>query len=258
MTACLSALLGVGAWVFAANTTVAGWRVERRPEVPSSKATGGWSTNRAATFAIRAVAHAGLLDPTGVSYDYVDIQSTDSGWTAFFEVWDCRESVELGRCVRASTDSAFLDVAVEDDTLLVSETTASLSAEQRDKIMQYREQFSAESPGFEFPYVELTKFDDTSLGVQGSPLWTGPIPYNTESGTVSQVARCEARVFDDAGDVIFTGSAGGGDHVELEPPSTEEMRSGGVAGVPVSLTLPVNHVTASIVCSLEDAPAEVP
>lgn len=211
-----------------------------------------WESDRAASFAVRALAHAGLLDPTGDLHSYEGIHEAEGEWTVTFEVWDCSQSVELGRCLDSSSD-ARLSVSVEDGRLLVGEAVGPMNDRSRDRLAQYREVFEPEVAGFEFPFVELTHFKGGSTGLQGSPLWTGPIPYVGEDAA-DQIGKCQAEIRNSSGDVVYRGSAGGGKFVPLTVPRIEEMRAGGLSGVPIPGGMaPQKSERVGIICKVGDA-----
>lgn len=214
---------------------------------PGLQAT-AWESDRAASFAIRAAGHAGLLNPTGDLYDYQGIEPVEEDWIVTFDVWDCGESVELGRCVDAFPE-ATLRVAVEDGRLGVSEAVGPMDENSRQRLLQYDEPFEPEPARFEFPYVEVTQFKGGSTGVQGSMLWTGPIPYTPEAKS-EEIGKCQAEIQNQSGEIVYSGSAGGGNFVPLTPPATEELRSGGLSGVPVPAAKAQESGRVKIVCEL--------
>lgn len=210
-----------------------------------------WQSDRAASFAVRAIAHAGLLDPTGDLYSYEGIHEAQGEWTVTFQVWDCAQSVELGRCLESPSD-ATLTVRVEEGRLVVSEAVGPIDDSSRDRLAQYDEAFEPEAARFEFPYVEVTHFKGGSIGLQGSPLWTGPIPYVAQDGS-DEIGKCEAEIRNSSGEVVYRGSAGGGKFVPLTVPATEELRAGGLSGVPIPAALAQKSGRVRIVCEVGDA-----
>ncbi|MQB01626.1 MAG: hypothetical protein GEU78_15275 [Actinobacteria bacterium] len=227
----------------------------RRSELGVQSARPGmeaWENDRAASFAVRAAGDAGLLDPTGHLYDYQGIEHAEGNWIVTFEVWDCSESVGLGRCGDAFSE-ATLGVTIEDGRLSVSDAAGPMDENSRERLLRYGEPFEPEAPGFQFPYVEVTQFKGGSTGLQGSMLWTGPIPYTPNSQS-EEMGRCQAEIRNQFGEVVYSGSAGGGEFVPLTPPATEELRSGGLSGVPVPAAMAEISGRVKIVCEL--APKE--
>jgi hypothetical protein len=207
-----------------------------------------WEDDRAASFAVRAAGHAGLVDPTGNLYDYQGIEHVERGWIVTFDVWDCSESVELGRCVDAFSE-ATLRVTVEDGGLGVTDAAGPMDEDSRQRLLHYGEPFEPEPARFQFPYVELTQFKGGSTGLQGSILWTGPIPYTPDSQSEA-IGKCQAEIRNQFGEVVYSGSAGGGKFVPLTPPATEELRSGGLGGVPIPAAMAQVSSRVGIVCEL--------
>jgi len=106
---------------------------------------------------------------------------------------------------------------------------------------------SPQEPHFEYPYVEVVEFDEGERGILGSDIWTGPIPYGLPGGA----GGCNGYLFNKQGEVIFKGVGGGHGPLKLDVPNIEELRSGGISGVPIppDLKIPVEGLRAEIRCA---------
>ncbi len=153
-----------------------------------------------ATFAIRAIADAGLLDPTGDFYDYKSIEPTEGNWVATFDAKDCHGSLRSGACSEGPVANAQLHITSAGDALDITEATGPFDEEAKQKLLRYEgSDMSPQEPHFEYPYVEVVEFDEGERGILGSDIWTGPIPYGLPGGA----GGCNGYLFNKQGEVIF-------------------------------------------------------
>lgn len=197
-------------------------------------------TDRAATFAIRATAEAGLLETDGALYDYRGVKEVEiGGWEASFGAYDCEKNVSEGRC--ESLGPARLLVVKEDGRFSISDASGPLLTDsKRQTLLQFQRPDDRLEAGFEFLDVSVVKYPDVTA-LQGSATWIGPIPI--DDGYVSD---CHGTVLNEGGDVVFSGGS-----LTLSPPLSEDLRSGALHPIDV----PSNAVSepghqAMIVCDL--------
>lgn len=161
---------------------------ERRIAAPEQRAiTGafgaaevtGSPTDAAATFAIRSVAGAGLVDPLGLTWDYLGITGADGAWTASFEVIECRAPAERVRveseiCPRTGR---LVDVTVELEagSFKVTAVSEDATVEERSRLLAWIAERETEPAHFEDLVVKVSSPGDEPVA-HGWSLWTGPIP----------------------------------------------------------------------------------
>lgn len=184
-------------------------------ETQVGSATGGSiaspvPNSRVATFAVRNMAQAGLLNPVGRFTDYQSVDDGDGNWVASFKFSTCDDTTTC-----TGEQSARLTVVVDNGKLRATEANGPFTEEERERLLAYRESPDDEDIRLEFPFVHFRQSPDEQTTVIASPLWTGPIP----SGAATRV-ECDLKVFDDNGNVIF-------ERTLDEPlPNSEEMRAG--------------------------------
>lgn len=224
---------------------------ERR-DAPSNSGTPGQfgvTEEAAATFAIRAIAGVGLLDPTGEFYDYKSIEKRDTGWVVTFDAEDCSGSLETGACSDGPDTHGQVHVALQGEVLSITQTTGPFAEAVEHDLLEYHSAApTPQEPHFEYPYVEIVDLGDGETGILGSYVWTGPIPY----GQSEDVAGgCEGYVSTKQGELVFKGVASSTSELKLDVPDTEELRSGGISGVPLppDLDISVEGLKADIRCA---------
>lgn len=212
-------------------------------ELLSPDAVPSW---RVTTFAVRAVAEAGLTDTDGLRLEYRGHQPTQSGWLVEFAAAHCengqncvdQEPVQLGVRALGST----LEIPVESISGLDSSATNAIST--------YRELLTSESTSLEFLAPTLVQSADESQSVSTSELWTGSLP---DEG-VEMSVTCQVEIYDQAGTVIHKGQ-----QLEILVPTDEGSRTddgGHEFGVPQEVTGAA--ASADVVCGeahdVRDAP----
>ena len=196
--------------------------------------------SRVASFAVRALAHAGLLDPLGHFNDYQGVEKSVDGWSVTFDTYLCKPSTCSSH---PEGDNTRMTVELRDGALHASDLLGPGGADARSKLQQYSEQPGDEQVAVEFPFLNVAgplEAPDEGISVYTSPLWTGSIPTEKGSGV-----ECRIEVLNQDGSVVFERSLG----VE-ELPSHEADRSGSIkiVGIPGSLELAGRII--SIPCGL--------
>ncbi len=140
-------------------------------------------TDQAATFAIRAVAHAGLLDPLGQYYGYEAIVPYEDRWVVAFRTATCYRDERVETCDpnagsrEEPVEDAWLEVAVEDDHFVATDAFGRFTGAQEDAVRSYSEPAAVEETHLEFPTVRV---DPSRRGdgwdVRAVDLWAGPLP----------------------------------------------------------------------------------
>lgn len=196
--------------------------------------------SRVASFAVRALAHAGLLDPLGHFNDYQAVERSVDRWSVTFDTYLCKPSTCTSH---PEGDNTRLTVELRDGALHASDLSGPAGTDARDKLQQYSEQPGGEQVTIEFPFISVAgplEAPDEGISVYTSPLWTGSI--STEKG--SEV-ECRVEVLNQDGSVVFERSLG----VE-EFPSQETERSGSIKIVGIPGSLELAERTVAIPCSL--------
>jgi hypothetical protein len=168
---------------------------------------------RVATFAVRAVARAGLLDPTGTFNDYDRVERIGgAAWDVSFATSICRSDAS---CDPHPEGNVNLRVEIERGNLVVTGVGGPLSPDARERLLSYAEQPTPEGFGLEFPTVEIESIPDEGLSVVASPLWRGTL------GAPAGVVECRVELYDENGDVVYEGPTR-----EQPVPESESMRAG--------------------------------
>ncbi|MGI8621352.1 MAG: hypothetical protein ACR2LD_06085 [Actinomycetota bacterium] len=187
---------------------------------------------RVATFAVRAVAQAGVLNPAGDFSDYKSVESIQNGWVANFDAFICGTAT----CDPNPGGNSQLTIEVRGDTLVVTEASGPIGDDALQSLLSYREQVTSEEVGLQFPFLRIGGSPDEGTSILASPLWTGPIPA---SGVQME---CHLSVKDNDGVVVF-------ERTLVEPlPQREEMRAGTkfILGIPGDLAQEASN--AELVC----------
>lgn len=178
--------------------------------------------HRVATFAVRAVAVADLLDPAGDFSDYQGLTTTQSGWRAEFDAFKCAVTPEHEGCVEVSsseTGRTTLWIEVEGSRLRVVRASGPFGPDNREKLLNYTEEANEEPPEFVFPTVQIRQGVDEGLAVQAASLWTGDITPQV----APELTKCHIQVFNARDEQIYEGRA-----VQFAAPTTEAARSGDI------------------------------
>jgi hypothetical protein len=178
-----------------------------------------------ATFAVRAVAHAGLLQPYGTFYDYEGLDRADTGWLANFVAAECTRTVQVETCNRiARGNPPRLHVDLVEDRFVVLGAEGPMNTEQRAKLLSYTEEANSEPDHWEYPVVAVKDalVDRDTTDIKATGIWTGPIPGGGSS-------TCTLTVFNDSGDVVVEKAL-----PLREAPQAEEARAGDFIGTSMS------------------------
>lgn len=212
------------AFVAALAVTASGVAWPSRPTVAAAGATAqSTAEDRVATFAARAVAQAGLIDPGGRYYDYVAVFGRSPEWQVDFDVFACFRTVQLETCNREGAGA--LTVGEVAGRLKVLEARGPMTSEQRASLLAYSEPAGEEELGVEFLVVQVREPLPGARGgikeIRAAYVWTGPLTPTAE-------VSCVLEVFDANGEVTHTQDVG----PVLGPPS-EAQRSGSIYGAAI-------------------------
>ncbi|MGH2734559.1 MAG: hypothetical protein ACRDKZ_03180 [Actinomycetota bacterium] len=188
-------------------------------------------TDRAASFVIRAVAEAGLIDPAGKTWDYLGIEETPEGWTAEFETLECRIPSDGApytgdeNC-RRSGDETMVVFARRGDSFEVVEVVGAASEDERRALIGRTAPVDQEPAHYDDAAVTFGGPLDGVRLVVGWSLWTGPIPVPSDA-----YVECSFEASNSAGErfdfrpVEYYPLPGGGGG-RADPTSGEASRDG--------------------------------
>ncbi|MBA3423795.1 MAG: hypothetical protein H0W55_13405 [Actinobacteria bacterium] len=188
---------------------------------------------RVASFAVRAIADAGLLDPKGTFNDYKGVEEATGGWQVNFDAFVCGSAT----CEPNSDGDTQLSVQVENGVLSIYDATGPLPDDATQRLLDFKEEPTPEGVDLQFPFLRISDSLDEGVSVIASPVWTGPIPARA-----ALQVDCRLNILNEGGAVVF-------DRLLDEPlPQTEEQRAGTkyVWGLPESLR--DEAAQASVVC----------
>lgn len=204
-------LMVVGVVVWGVNVVApsSGIRDERRTAAPEQRSIAGSfqpaevtgsPTDAAATFAIRSVADAGLIDPLGLTWDYMGIQGGDDLWTATFEVIQC-EAQEERRWVKSEIcqrtgELVDITVGLDNGLLEVTGVSENTTAGERSRLLGRNAEQVMEPAHYEDLVVRMSTLKGAPLA-NGWSMWTGPIP------APDVYVECANEYFDEDGELIF-------------------------------------------------------
>jgi hypothetical protein len=169
-------------------------------ETPSPKA------QQAATFSIRDIAQAGLLDPLGEYYSYEAVSENENGWVVSFIASHCYQNDEIETCDPYQgregdlEPDAWLAVAENDDAFEVTDAIGRFTDDQRDTLMDYSESSELEEAHALYPTVRLDPDrHESGYDIRAAGMWAGVLPAEGRTWTI-----CRAEILDRNGDVVWT------------------------------------------------------
>lgn len=190
--------------------------------------------SRAAVFAVRAVAAAGLLDPLGDFYALKETIERADSWVVKFRPSICYQTAKVETCRENGPGS--VEVTVAGDRLVVRSVRVPMDAGQRHELLSYSEPLVEEVYDWEFPYIRVDPQEE-GWGVRTSPLWTGPMPPPIpDYGSI-----CRLIAFDAKGKVVYRD--------ERRHPMEVRGERFRAAGVLVTGTPPTTQPVASAIFS---------
>lgn len=149
----------------------------------ASRSAGDDLTDQAATFSIRAIAHAGLLDPLGQYYGYEAIVPYEGRWVVAFRTSTCYSNERVETCDpnagsrEEPVEDAWIELVVEDDHFVVTDAFGRFTAEQEEVVRSYTEPATIEETHLEFPTVRVDRSRrDDGWDIRAANLWAGPLP----------------------------------------------------------------------------------
>ena len=205
-------------------------------------------TDQAATFAIRAIAQAGLLNPDDQYYGYDGIVRFDDHWVIAFRSSTCYRTEEVETCDpntgdrQEQFDDAWLRLEQHGEILVIADAWGRFSEDQKQSLLAYTEPAAIEPTHLEFPTVVVQEsLHEDAYDIEGAMLWAGPLFVR---GVWSV---CTPLLYDANGAVIWTGSKNA--HATRKG---EYFRSNGLVGIFGAPTSKVNGepVRAEMPCEL--------
>lgn len=165
-------------------------------------------TDQAATFGIRAIAHAGLLDPLGQYYGYDGIVRPGERWVIAFQSSTCYRNERVETCDPNTgtredphTD-AWVEITVDEDHFVVTDAVGRFTSEQEDAVRSYTEPATIEETHLEFPTVRIDRsMHEEGWEIRAAMLWAGPL-YVRGVWSV-----CTPVVYGHDGNVLWTARA---------------------------------------------------
>lgn len=165
-------------------------------------------TDQAATFGIRAIAHAGLLDPLGQYYGYDGIVRPGEHWVMSFGSSTCYRNGRVETCdpntgtrEEPQTD-AWLEIGIEENHFVVTEAIGRFTQEDEATLRSYTEPAAIEETHLEFPTVRVDhSLREDGWELRAALLWAGPLPAR---GVWSV---CKPVMYDGDGNALWTGDA---------------------------------------------------
>lgn len=179
--------------------------------------------DRIASFAVRAVAEAALIDPLGRFYDYLSTSRSGNEWFVDFDVASCYRTRQVETCNPGG--SASVTVGERDGSLVVIDAQGPMTSGQREELLAYSEAATEEGPELQFPVVRISEplpsRPDASeyLEVRASGLWTGDL-------SLASPQDCTLEVLDESGTVVFSKAIPG-----AIPPTKDSDRAGTMLGM---------------------------
>ena len=204
-------------------------------------------TDQAATFAIRAIAQAGLLNPADQYYGYDGILRFEDHWVIQFRSSTCYRTEAIETCdpntgTREDQHSdAWLRLELHGDRLVVADAWGRFTDEQKQSLFAYSEPSSIEPTHMEFPTVVIRRsLHDDAYDITGAMLWAGPLFV---PGVWSV---CVPTVHDSEGNVMWEGTP-----FAFGTRPGEYFRSNGLMGTGVAFKkLDGEPASATLPCEL--------
>lgn len=185
-------------------------------------------SQQAATYAIRAIASAGLLDPLGQYYSYKSVVSLEDRWVVSFASSTCYRDEHIETCdPNTDTDGdgygetdAWLEIAIDQGDFFVTSAFGRFSDEDRSRLAAYREPAVVEPAHLEWPTVRLdVEEGERFLRLRAANLWAGFIDDDVVW------AVCRTIGYDDQGNVVYED-----ERALAHRARGEDSRSGGLFG----------------------------
>jgi hypothetical protein len=202
-------------------------------------------TQQAATFALRAIAQAGLFDPLGDYYDYREITSSDDRWVVSFVASHCYRNEQLETCdpYQGRSDhlvpDAWLEIAERDSSFVVTSAFGRFDEEDRKQLLSYSEPSSPEPGHQEYLTVRVDPAQsEGGVEIRAADIWAGVLPDDESLWSI-----CLAEILDASGNVIWTARSRLA-HVARG----EAFRSGGLLYMGAMEVAPEDAASARISC----------
>lgn len=165
-------------------------------------------TDQAATFGIRAIAQAGLLDPLGQFYGYDGILQHEDRWVIAFRSSTCYRNEQVETCDPNTGTreehfaDAWLEITIRDGMFVITDAFGRFTEEDEAELRAYTEPSTIEPTHLEFPTVRIDpSLHEPGYDIRAVILWAGPLFVR---GVWSV---CRPEVYDAEGNVLWTGRA---------------------------------------------------
>jgi len=202
-------------------------------------------TQQAATFALRAIAQAGLFDPLGDYYDYQEITHPGDRWVVSFVAMHCYRNERIETCDpyqgrdSFNVPDAWLEIAELDGSFVITNAFGRFSDEDRDELASYSEPSTPEPGHQEYLTVRVDPSQsEGGVEIRAANIWAGVLPEDDNLWSI-----CRAEILDAEGNVIWTARAR---HAQKE--RGEPFRSGGLVYMGAMEVAPGDAASARITC----------
>ena len=202
-------------------------------------------TDQAATYGIRAIAHAGLLDPLGQYYGYDGILQHEDRWVIAFRSSTCYRNEQMETCDPNSGTreehfpDAWLEITIRDGMFVIADAFGRFTEEDEAELRAYTEPSTIEPTHLEFPTVRIDpSLHEAGYEIKAAMLWAGPLFV---PGVWSV---CQAEVYDAQGNVLWKGRK-----IAFDTRPGEYFRSNGLLGMETG-EIEGEPASADMVCEL--------
>lgn len=170
-------LLTTGVTLFVVVSVMVGATLwpEKDPPAPvgGPNRTTSSPTERAITFAVRAVDQAGLVDWIGTAYAFGRIDEVDGGWEVTFRHLEC---AARGSGCEEVFPRLVLTVGVRENHLRVIALEGELDARQETSLLGFAERPTPERLGLELLGPRVIRSEGSRPRLLTSWMWAGPLP----------------------------------------------------------------------------------
>lgn len=183
------------------------------------------SSQQAATFALRAIAQAGLFDPIGDYYDYREITQHGERWVASFVASRCYRNEQVETCdpYQGRSDhvvpDAWLEIDEVDGKFVVTNTFGRFNEEDRSELLSYTEPSTPQPGQHQYLTVRLDPArGEEGVEIRAADIWAGVLPEGDDLWSI-----CFPEILDADGNVIWADQRRYAQHSR-----GEAFRSGGL------------------------------
>lgn len=202
-------------------------------------------TDQAATYGIRAIAHAGLLDPLGKYYGYDGIVQHEDRWVIAFRSSTCYRNEQMETCDPNTGTreehfaDAWLEITIRDQMFVITDAFGRFTEEDEAELRAYTEPSTIEPTHLEFPTVRIDpSLYEPGYEIRAAMLWAGPLFV---PGVWSV---CHAEVYNAKGNLLWSGR-----NIAFDTRPGEYFRSNGLLGIGAG-KIAGEPASADMVCEL--------